>query len=226
MIPLDFNVKNQLANLNTMGIVLSPSQPLSILPKEEKTFYLRFKPKKRLTSIKTGLLYKYDRDEREVFKSVEMLGSSQGFEIKILEDTMSFGDVVVGSSLMKSLIVNNIGDINAFYRWDLSSCSKDFSISPVKGILNSSDEFNFSVKFHPQRVKDMLYKVRLFVEGFPKATSVVTLVGKGVDTKSQSIIDIQFQANTRTFIKKNITVNVSHYYFLSNKRILQILNGK
>ena len=38
MIPLDFNVKNQLANLNTMGIVLSPSQPLSILPKEEKTF--------------------------------------------------------------------------------------------------------------------------------------------------------------------------------------------
>ena len=159
-IPIDFNVKEQLKDLHLMGITLSPDRPEPIQPKEEKVFYLRFKPGKRLTSIKTSLLYKYDQDEREVFKSVNMTGSSQGFEIKILEDTLSFGDVVVGSSLVKSLLVYNIGDINAQYRWDLSSCARSFSIFPLSGVLNSSEEFRFSVKFHPKEIQDVLHKVQ------------------------------------------------------------------
>ena len=56
MIPLDFNVKDQLKDIQSMGIVLSPDKPQTLVPKEEKTFYLRFKPKKRLTAIKTSLL--------------------------------------------------------------------------------------------------------------------------------------------------------------------------
>jgi hypothetical protein len=211
-IPIDFNVKNQLKELLGMGITLSPEKALSISPKQEQTFYLRFRPNKRLTSIKTNLLYKYDQDDREIFKSVSMVGSSQGFEIKIVEDTLSFGDVVVGSSLVKSLLVYNVGDINANYRWDLSSCSGVFDISPVKGVLNSSEEFRFSVKFHPKHVHDVLHKVRFFVEGFPQATSVVTLVGRGVDTESDSISDVVFETNTRTVITKEITIKVSMIY--------------
>jgi hypothetical protein len=211
MIPIDFNVKDQIKNLNNMGITLSPDKALNIQPKQEQTFYMHFKPHKRLTSIKTALLFKYDKDDREVFKSVEMVGSSQGFEIKIVEDTMSFGDVVVGSSLLKLLRVSNIGDINAQYKWDLSSCSKDFSISPRKGILNSSDDLNFSVTFHPSELRDILHKVRFLVDGFPHASSIVTLFGKGVNTESESIIDINFETNTRTIIKKEITIKVSHF---------------
>lgn len=208
MIPIDFDVKGQLRELANMGITLSPNKALSIDPKEEKTFYLRFKPHKRLTSIKTGLLYKYDQDEREVFKSVEMVGSSQGFEIKIVEDTLSFGDVVVGSSLLKALRVSNIGDINAHFRWDLSSCARDFTIAPVKGVLNSSDDVSFSVTFHPKDFDDILHKVRFFVEGFPQATSIVTLVGRGVNTENGSIINIEFETSTRTLHKRDIEIKV------------------
>jgi hypothetical protein len=222
MIPIDFNVKDQLKNLHNMGITLSPDKALSIPPKNDQTFYLHFRPNKRLTSIKTGLLYKYDKDDREVFKSVEMIGSSQGFEIKIIEDTMSFGDVVVGSSLMKFLRVSNIGDINAHYRWDVSSCARDFSISPVKGVLNSSDDLSFSVTFHPSELKDIYHKIRFLVDGFPHATSTVTLFGKGVNTESESIIDVEFETNTRTVVKKDITIKVSFF----NKRTQPISNGK
>lgn len=221
MIPIDFDVKSQLKELANMGITLSPYKTLAIDPKEEKTFYLRFKPHKRLTSIKTGLLYKYDRDEREVFKSVEMVGSSQGFEIKIVEDTLSFGDVVVGSSLLKSLRVSNIGDINAHFRWDLSSCARDFTISPVKGVLNSSDDLSFAVTFHPKDFEDILHKVRFHVDGFPQATSIVTLVGRGVNTESESIINIDFETNTRTLQKRDIVIKVAN-----NRRTRRTLTGK
>ena len=227
-VPVDFRVKDQLKTLRQMGIILTPDLFLDIAPKVSQIFYMKFRPTKRLTSIKTDLMYKFGEDDREVFKSVELIGSSQGFEIKIVEDTLSFGDVVVGSSLVKTLQVCNIGDINAHYKWDTVSCANNFLINPVKGILSSSEEFSFSVKFQPQQLSDCLFKAKLLVEGFPKGGSTVTLAGRGVNTESQSIKNIVFEANSRTVSHQDIIIKVKYFLliFLLIFRMIATLTGK
>ena len=207
-ISLDFDVKEQLKNLKEMGISLLANSCFHMKPKEVMNFTLKFQPLKRLTSLKTDLIYKFAEDDREVFKAVELLGSSQGFEIKIVEDTLSFGEVVMGSSLVKTLEVCNIGDITANYRWDMGSNNKNFSIQPLKGVLNASEEFSFLVKFHPKELYDSLIKPKLLIDGFPQATPTVTLVGTGVKTESLSIKEILFETNTRTISMQDILITV------------------
>ena len=207
MAAIDFDVRDQLANLKKLGIVLTPDEPLFLGPKISQQMMLRFRPVKRMTSVRSDLLFKFSEDAREVFKAVTMQGSSQGFEIKVVEDTLSFGDVVAGSSLVKTLTVCNVGDINAQYFWDTSQCARNFSIVPVKGVLSASEDFGFSVKFHPQEMGDQVCKAMLRFTGF-RASCVVTLVGSGVGSKSDNIQTLKFETETRTVCQKTISIKV------------------
>lgn len=55
--------------------------------------------------------------------------------MRLMEDTVGFGTVVVNSKITKTVQLSNFGDIGAKFEWDTAFCGKYFTISPSKGYL-------------------------------------------------------------------------------------------
>lgn len=60
-------------------------------------------------------------------------GTCHGIELKLLEDTVGFGVVVINSKKTLPVNLSNMGDIGAKFEWDTTFCKKFFTISPSKG---------------------------------------------------------------------------------------------
>lgn len=86
---------------------------------------------------------------------------SHGIEMKLMEDTVGFGTVVVNSKITKTVQLSNFGDIGSKFEWDTTFCGKYFSISPQKGYLVPHEDLLFNVTFHPNVPdNDIRFKVK------------------------------------------------------------------
>jgi hydrocephalus-inducing protein len=70
-----------------------------------------------LHSFKRDLLYRIV-DNNEQKKLLTVSGACHGIELKLMEDTLGFGSVVVGSKLTKTVQLCNLGDIGAKFQWE------------------------------------------------------------------------------------------------------------
>ena len=59
-------------------------------------------------------------DQKRLFK---LRGVAHGIELKIMDEVLSFGQVVKDSRLTKSLQMSNFGDVKANFEWDASKFS-------------------------------------------------------------------------------------------------------
>lgn len=50
--------------------------------------------------------------------------------MKLMEDTVGFGTVVINSKITKTIQLSNFGDIGSKFEWDTKFCGKYFTISP------------------------------------------------------------------------------------------------
>ena len=66
---------------------------------------------------------------------MNVTGCSHGIEMKLMEDTVGFGTVVINSKITKTMQLSNFGDIGSKFDWDTTFCSKYFTITPEKGYL-------------------------------------------------------------------------------------------
>lgn len=69
-------------------------------------------------------------ENMEMRKLLNIEGGCHGIELKLMEDTVGFGPVVINSKLVKYLQLANMGDIGAQFQWDTSFCKQLFSIYP------------------------------------------------------------------------------------------------
>lgn len=79
-------------------------------------------------------------------------GCSHGVELKLLENTIGFGAVVINSKLTRTIQLSNLGDIGCHFSWDTRFCSKFFTINPDSGFLPPHDDLQIEVTFHPDVV--------------------------------------------------------------------------
>ena len=107
-----------------------PKKEMVVNPRERKEIMLIFRPQQRLHSFKKELLFKIV-DNNEQRKLLTVSGACHGIELKLMEDTLGFGSVVVGSKLTKSVQLCNLGDIGAKYSWDTALCKNYFTVAPM-----------------------------------------------------------------------------------------------
>ena len=79
-------------------------------------------------------------------------GVAHGIELKIMDEVLSFGQVVKDSRLTKTLQMSNFGDVKANFEWDASKFSQHFTISPARGYVNPNSNLDLEVTFHPKYV--------------------------------------------------------------------------
>lgn len=108
-------------------------------------------------------------------------GACHGIELKLMEDTLGFGSVVINSKLTKTLQLTNLGDIGAKFNWDTQLCSKYFTVNPLKGICPAHEDIIFEVTFHPNVVdNDIRFnKVKCNIQN--SEPLYLNLLGKCID---------------------------------------------
>ncbi|XP_067853715.1 hydrocephalus-inducing protein homolog [Heptranchias perlo] len=94
-------------------------------------------------------------------------GCCQGIEITLDQDCIPFGAVVLRSQAIRLVMMQNVGDIGASFRWDIEKFKPHFSITPVEGYISSGMEVSLEVAFHPTEINaDIRFEnLSCFIEG-------------------------------------------------------------
>lgn len=66
--------------------------------------------------------------------------ASQTVEIKLFENDIDFGNVLIGSRLKKSITMANNGDVPVRYIWNLNYAENIFNIWPEEDIILPNQE--------------------------------------------------------------------------------------
>lgn len=117
---------------------------------------------------------------------MNIFGTAHGIEMKLMEDTVGFGTVVVNSKISKTIQLSNFGDIGSKFEWDTIFCGKFFTIQPQKGYLLPHEDLLFNVTFHPNVPdNDIKFKVKCSIEGAEPL--YVNLIGKCIPQPQDTI---------------------------------------
>ena len=145
-------------------------------------------------------------DNNEIRKVLNVAGACHGIELKLVEDTVGFGAVVLNSKLTKSVQLANLGDIGAKFVWDTSLCKNYFTISPETGTIPAHEDVYFDITFHPNVVdNDIRFnKVKCSIHG--SEPLYINLLGKCIDQPKDSIQELRFETVVRTPTTKKVTV--------------------
>ena len=201
---LDFN--EQLENLfQKYSVVVYPEKEFTLNPKEGADVEIRFNPTTRLHQFKYELYYQIV-DNKETYKLSNITGCCHGIELKLHQDSVGFGSVVVNSKLTREIRVENLGDINAKFAWDTTYCGKYYTITPASGIIPAHEDFTFSITFHPNVIdSDISFnKVKCEIEG--SNPLCINLFGKGIPQTKESMQEVRFKTLVRTTEKQKIII--------------------
>lgn len=95
-----------------MFIQVLPEKSILIQPRERQEVEIRFHPQSRLHKFNKELFFKLT-DNGESRKLLNIQAGCHGLELKLMEDTLGFGPVIIHSKLVKHLQLANLGDIGA-----------------------------------------------------------------------------------------------------------------
>lgn len=93
-----------------INIGVSSTQNIVIHPREKFDLEVSFRPTMRISPFKAELIYKIV-DNQEKRKLLNIFTTAHGIEMKLMEDTVGFGTVVVNSKISKTIQLSNFGDI-------------------------------------------------------------------------------------------------------------------
>ncbi|KAG8562376.1 hypothetical protein GDO81_015657 [Engystomops pustulosus] len=124
-------------------------------------------------------------------------GCSQGLELNLDQECLSFGAVVLHSQATRRIILTNTGELGARFQWDTKKFEPDFSISPVSGYIMAGTEVTFDIVFHPREISSDVHYENLscLVEG--GKTLNLTLSGSCVGLPSTKEV-VNFQCYVRS----------------------------
>ena len=202
-VQLNFNTGNQLASFFNLGLSVNPSS-LYIPQKSAASVEVGFSPKQRISNFDLPLAYEIAESNQQ-FELLKIKGACFGVELKVVEDSLSFGPVVVNSSLTKKLQLLNLGDVNAEYSWDLGFMDQYFSITPSSGIIMSNDQLFFDVSFAPRSLNNYKLVAKLIVKDLQESIKV-KLSGTGVSLPVEAVKTVEFEAGLKGKTTKAIEV--------------------
>jgi len=203
---LNFDFNNQLQNLlDKYAISVYPSKEFIVNPRDGVDVEIRFNPKARLHQFKYELNYQIV-ENKESHKLTNIIGSCHGIELKLLQDTIGFGSVVVNSKLTREVQLVNLGDVKAKFNWDTTFCGRYYTITPSSGVVPAHEDLKFQVTFHPDVIdNDISFaNVKCNIEG--SLPLYINLFGKCIPQIKESIQEVKFQSKVRTVDKKKIVV--------------------
>ena len=181
--------------LKKHAVFFSPDNEIVLKPKQSIPIEIWFKPKERLHPFTEHLLAQFSNGETKKILSIS--GACHGIELKLMEEVVSFGNVIIGSHQSKKIQLLNIGDIPCTFSWDSSKYKESFTISPETGTIQANTEIYFEVTFHPKVVaaEIRIPKVQCNIQGADAL--FVTLHGSSISPPADSTKELMFDPIVR-----------------------------
>lgn len=143
--PITLQLMNE-THLADRCVNMTPTQEVTVLPKESLSVQIHFSPNKRVGAFSEDIMIKYAGLTR---KLLLVTGKAQGTEYSLDSDSLSFGAVVEESQKVKKLSFDNSGDLPLSYKWDQSTFGPHLKIYPLEGKVAPGGEIVFDVTFRP-----------------------------------------------------------------------------
>ncbi|CAN2389289.1 axonemal central apparatus assembly [Pristimantis euphronides] len=124
-------------------------------------------------------------------------GCSQGLELSLDQDYVSFGAVVLKSQATRRIILSNIGELGARFQWDIKKFEPNFSISPSSGYITANTEVTFDIVFHPVEISSEVHYENLLCVIERGKTMKLTLSGSCIGPPSTKEV-FNFQCQVRS----------------------------
>jgi hydrocephalus-inducing protein len=162
-INLNFDFGAQFNEMKKDYLSVVPAKEFTIMPRDKKEVEVRFNPRSRLHHFKREIFYHIVENQEER-KLLTVQGACHGIELKLMEDAVSFGAVVINSKVTKRVQLANLGDIGTKFEWDTQFCKHVFTISPERGFAPAHEDLYFDITFHPNVIdNDIRFKkVKIF----------------------------------------------------------------
>ena len=184
-----------LDELKKHAVFFSPDTEISLKPKQTIPIEIWFKPKERLHPFTEHLLAKFSNGETK--KLLSIAGACHGIELKLMEEVVSFGNVIMGSHQSKRIQLLNIGDVPCNFQWDSSKYKESFTITPESGIIQPNTEIYFEVTFHPKAVANEIRITKVQCNIQDADPLFVTLHGSSIPPPPESTKELLFDPIVR-----------------------------
>ncbi|KDO23200.1 hypothetical protein SPRG_10008 [Saprolegnia parasitica CBS 223.65] len=191
------------SHMHDIGLSIFPQTGIWIKPRESLDVELRFAPPRRVTPFEEELFVDVCGTKK---KLVTLTGACQGMDVQFETENLSFGPVVLGSQLVRRLLLQNRGDLVAKFQWDLKRLGPDFSIAPSEGVVLPNQDKSFEITFRPLKINDdiRLEKILCAIDGGDFLT--MTLTGSCVGQLETSIKELVFESRVRREVAKEISI--------------------
>ncbi len=193
---ISLDCDDQIAQLAKNFLSVTPLTEVLIPPREKAEFELRFKPTLRLHEFSQDLKFKLvENQEKRNLLTVK--GQVHGVELKLLEQTVGFGAVVVNSKLTRTIQLSNLGDIGCHFSWDTRFCRRFFTIAPESGFLPPHDELNLDITFHPDVIDNDIRFMKVKCAIQESDPIFINLIGKCIQQPQEHIQELAFETEVR-----------------------------
>lgn len=174
----------------------------TLRPKGTLNVELRFHPERRIPAFSEEIIL----ESPGISKPLAVInGACQGIEVRLENDTLPFGAVVIKSSATRRLQLQNSGDIGTTFHWDASKFAPDFFISPSEGYISPGMEIPLEITFRPTEYNpDIRYEnLTCKLEGMQPL--YLTLTGMCIPPPVHNEV-VKFSAPVRQSDTKNISL--------------------
>ena len=124
-----------------------------------KDYVIKFMPNSRIPPFKEMLNYEIPG---QTYFLAELSGACASVQLRFDTYSLPFGNVSLGSSNNKKLLMTNTGDIGSKFEWDTEQFKPDFSISPERGFIAAGQEVVFTIVFKPTKINSDIRYDKLF----------------------------------------------------------------
>lgn len=200
---LRFDIDDQLAKLASLGLTISPPS-LTLQKRGVGSIEVTFSPTQRQRQFYLPVRCLV-QDSGETSELLTLSGACFAPELKLIEDALNYGPVVVNSYLTKKAQLVNSGDLSADFAWELGQTSNYLAVSPLKGVIAPNEQLTFEITFSPKSLSDYKSALKLYVKG-QETPFTVTITGKGIATPASSIEYVAFETNVRTKTAKTVMI--------------------
>ncbi|XP_015436069.1 PREDICTED: hydrocephalus-inducing protein-like [Dufourea novaeangliae] len=205
-------------------LTIEPSSNIILRPNKRIDVVMRFKPTARMKNFagKVGL-----QTSSVILPLFMVHGSCVGAEFQLNRTHFSFGTVVEGCTRKSKVVLMNIGDLGARFKWNTSKLPADFTINPASGYCSPGMDVNFVIKFQPSQQRSLIEGVAIIeIEKYtplsikitggcctlpePMETVFFTSVVRQQETQA---INVTNSANLTWSLKPEVT---GDYFFVDN----------
>lgn len=199
-------------------INFEPSEFFTLRPNKIQEIIIKFSPKKRMNIIdeKIGGFCA----DSTIIPLLLIRGQCIASEFNMNRRDLRFDTVAEGYSIEDKLILNNSGDIDAHFKWNVEKLGPHFTLTPLKGYSSAGTNVTFNVYFHPTK-ESIKIKGEASIE-IENYQTITILFSGGCSKLPDPIETIVFSIPVRNKETKNIDLkNDSN----ADEKIEIIVNG-